>query len=119
MAAPIVNLRVPAALLALIDAKATAAGSSRSAVILDILADALMGGEPEPARAAPKVKRAAKPPAKPMAAPTADKVTAAREALAKAEARTGAPRAKLDTSAVPVFGGGKRAAYQKRPAGKR
>lgn len=119
MATPNISLRIPAALLALIDARAAAANMSRSEVILDALDAAFSELIPEPA---PRLKPAKAKTPKPIAHPApADRPAAARAALETAEARTGV-RARLDTSAVPVLGQGKRPAYQRardrRPAGK-
>jgi len=101
-----VPIRIPPALLALIDDKVARDKSNRSAVIIDALAGVFMGHDSEPERPAPKV-RAPKPqvPADP------------RAALAQAESRVGVQPARvaalLNTSMVPVYDGSKRPAYQK------
>lgn len=113
MAAPIVNMRVPPALLALIEAKASRLNMSRTEVILDVLHEAFAGfaDEAEPApRKAPKPKAAPKSIQRPA---PADKPGAARAALQNAESRTGAMPARLDTSMVAVHDGRKRPAYQR------
>lgn len=106
MATSPVPVRIPSALLALIDAQVSRDGTSRTAVILDALGARFMGeSEAEPARpmarAAPRVAKAPAP---------ADP----RAALAQAESRVGVRTvARLDTSMVEPFMGGKRPAYQK------
>lgn len=103
MSAPPFSLRLPAALREVMEAEARKSERSLGEVILDACASRYMGHDAEPAPR-PKATRTAKPPV------AADP----REALAQAEARTGVRSvARLDTSMVPVFTGGKRPAYQK------
>jgi len=102
MSAPAKSVRFPPALLALIAAECDRTGKSFSDVVIDACADQLAEHRPEPATRAPE---------------PAPKITRARAALAQAEARTGAAKPRLDTSAVPVYDGKKRPAYQKGQAG--
>lgn len=100
MASKVVPVRIPDAMLAAIDRKVAEDQGTRTDVIIDAVQAYLLDfkREPAPATAAPKAERA-------------------KAALASAEARQGVSKARLDTSSVPVFGGGKRPAYQRGQAG--
>lgn len=104
MPKPVLSLRCDAVLIDAIDHAARRSGRSRSDEALSALAERFLGHAPEDA--APKA---------PKAPPTPRRAVAAdpRQALAQAEARAGVRPARLDTSSVPYFGGGKRPAYQK------
>lgn len=116
MASTVVSIRVPAAILRLVDAAAAARGGlSRSDVILDTLADGLGGHKAEPPPAPPP-----KPPRMPAAAKPPGSNEAARAALSSAESRVGvAPAgagrgaAAMEAAGVMVYRGEKRPAYQK------
>lgn len=87
MASPQVTLRIPPALLALIDAECDRRGISRTDVILDALADQLGKVQPEPAPRSPQ-PRTPPPGAKVASVPkpaAPERVQAAKVALAKAE----------------------------------
>lgn len=129
MASPTVTIRVPPALLALVDAEAERTGGSRSDVILAALQAQLGGFQAEtpaaPQKPAPKSGGAqAQAPRKPAAEAPAGvaKLATARAALAEAEARTGAGKGRMavamERAGVMVWNGEKRPTYQKGQAGR-
>lgn len=108
MPSPVLQFRVSEITMAALDAKARALNIDRSELARDIIVADVLGYVAEPQTGAAMVKaNAAKGRAE----------TTARDALHAAEARTGVRparvAARLDTSSVPVFAGGKRPAYQK------
>lgn len=119
MASQVVTLRVPAQVLAQLDAEAERAGAARSDVILAALAAYLSGYREEPPPTATHEPR-------PAPAPTAPKAERAREAARAAEAKTGVAvtagssraRAAMDRAGTVEWDpNAKRTPYQKGSAG--